>query len=135
MLLIPFRPFTATGVGSEKVVCWSPSWPETSSPLQVTELSIRRAHVCEAPADTARAGVALGVGAAQAKKESNRQVMERWFETIDAKQTDNLAGVDAADIEMTTPMGLSKGTETHAYMTKMFAAAFPNFKQRALSGG
>lgn len=76
----------------------------------------------------ALAGVALGAGVAQAKKEPNRQVMERWFEAVDSKQTDKLAGVEAADIEMKTPMGLSKGTEAHAQMTKMFATAFPNFK-------
>jgi predicted ester cyclase len=76
----------------------------------------------------ALAGVALAAGAAQAKKESNRQVMERWFEAVDSKQTDRLAGVETADIEMRTPMGLNQGTEGHAQMTKMFAAAFPNFK-------
>jgi predicted ester cyclase len=74
------------------------------------------------------AGAALAAGAAQAKKESNRQVMERWFEAVDSKQTDRLAGVETADIEMRTPMGLNKGTEGHVQMTKMFAAAFPNFK-------
>ena len=47
---------------------------------------------------------------------------------IDSKQTDKLAGVEAADLEMKTPMGPTKGTEAHAQMTKMFAAGFPNFK-------
>jgi len=74
------------------------------------------------------AGVALGSGMARAKKESNRQVIERWFAAIDSKQTDKFAGVETADIEMKTPMGLTKGSEGHVQMTTMFAAAFPNFK-------
>jgi predicted ester cyclase len=76
----------------------------------------------------ALAGLGFGAGAAQAKKESNRQVLERWFEAVDSKQTDKLAGVETADIEMKTPMGLTKGTQGHVQMTRMFAAAFPNFK-------
>ena len=85
----------------------------------------------------ALAGVALGAGVAQAKKEPNRQVMERWFEAVDSKQADKLASVEAADIEMKTPMGLTKGSEGHVQMTQMFAAAFPNFKhtpERARGG-
>jgi ketosteroid isomerase-like protein len=70
-----------------------------------------------------------GMGMAQAKKESNRQVIERWFETIDSKQVDKLAGVETADLEMKMPGGMVvKGSAGHAQMTKMFAAGFPNFK-------
>jgi hypothetical protein len=55
------------------------------------------------------AGLALGTGVAQAKKESNRQVMERWFEAVDSKQTDKLSGVETADIEMKTRWASRRG--------------------------
>ncbi|HET6281798.1 MAG TPA: ester cyclase [Polyangia bacterium] len=76
----------------------------------------------------ALAGLAAAGGVAQAKKISNRQVLERWFEVIDAKQLDKFGDVETADMEMKTPMGVTKGTQGHVQMTRMFAAAFPNFK-------
>jgi len=76
----------------------------------------------------ALAGLALVAGAAQAKKESNRQVIERWFAAVDSKNVENFAAVEAPDLDMKTPMGAFKGTAGHQQMTKGFAAAFPNFK-------
>jgi predicted ester cyclase len=76
----------------------------------------------------------LGAAGAQAKKEAtgdkgpNRRVFERWFELVDSHQTDRFGEVEAADLDMKTPMGATKGSEAHVQMTKMFAAAFPNFK-------
>jgi predicted ester cyclase len=75
------------------------------------------------------AGLVSGAGAAHAKKETNRQVIDRWFAAIDSKQVDKLPDVEAADIEMKVPgMPPLKGTQAHAQMTKGFATAFPNFK-------
>src|SRR5438128_1250429 len=74
------------------------------------------------------AGLSLGAAPSQAKKESNRQVLERWFEVVDSKQLDKLAAFETPDVVMKTPMGVMKGTEGHQQMTKMFATAFPNFK-------
>jgi len=77
----------------------------------------------------ALAGLAFGTGVANAKKETNRQVMDRWFATVDSKQTDKLAALEAADFEMKVPgMPVIKGPEGHAQLTKGFATAFPNFK-------
>jgi predicted ester cyclase len=85
----------------------------------------------------ALAGLAASAGVAQAKK-TNRQIIERWFEVIDAKQFDKFGEVENADMEMTTPMGVMKGTQGHVQMTKGFAAAVPNFKHtisRCLESG
>ena len=79
----------------------------------------------------ALAGLTVGAGAraVQAKKAgSNREVIDRWFEMVDSKQTDKFGEVESPDIQMRTPMGLMKGTQGHVQMTKMFATAFPNFK-------
>jgi predicted ester cyclase len=73
----------------------------------------------------------VALGTAQAKKDSNtnRQVMDRWFEAIDSKQVDRLGDVETADLEMKMPGPmLIKGSDGHKQMTKMFATAFPNFK-------
>ncbi len=74
--------------------------------------------LCAAPAATRTA----------AAKETNRQVMDRYFEAVDSKKVDRLDTVDAADLEMTTPMGATKGIDGHKQMVKGFATAFPNFK-------
>lgn len=63
-----------------------------------------------------------------AKKETLRQVMDRYFTVVDSKQLDKLAEVEAADVEMVTPMGPSKGIEGHQQLIKGFATAAPNFK-------
>jgi predicted ester cyclase len=65
---------------------------------------------------------------AVAKKETARQVMDRFFAVVDSKQLDKLAEVDAADLEMMTPMGAFKGVEGHQQLIKGFATASPNFK-------
>jgi len=77
----------------------------------------------------ALAGLLVGAGMASAKKETNRQVMDRWFATVDSKEIEKLAGVEAADLEMKLPGGMNlKGTAGHQQLTKGFATAFPNFK-------
>jgi predicted ester cyclase len=76
----------------------------------------------------ALAAMGWGAGAIAGKKESNRQVVDRFFEVVDSKQLDKLATVDAADLVMTTPMGAFKGPEGHQQMLKGFGTAFPNFK-------
>ena len=71
--------------------------------------------------------LALGTQAAAAKQ-TNRQVMDRFFAVIDSKQFDRLPEVEVADLVMTTPMGPVKGTEGHKQMLKGYSTAFPNFK-------
>jgi predicted ester cyclase len=71
---------------------------------------------------------AAGSAHATKKKESNRQVMDRFFAVVDAKDLDKLAEVDAVALEMTMPMGPVKGLEGHRMLLKGFATAFPNFK-------
>ncbi len=70
---------------------------------------------------------AAGVAQA-AKKESNRQVMDRFFAIVDGKDLEKLSEIDAVDLEMMMPMGPVKGLEGHKMLLKGFAAAFPNFK-------
>jgi predicted ester cyclase len=65
---------------------------------------------------------------AAAKKETARQVMDRFFAVVDSKQLDKLAEVDAADLDLVTPMGAFKGVEGHQQMLTGFATASPNFK-------
>jgi predicted ester cyclase len=67
-------------------------------------------------------------GAIAAKKESARQVVDRFFEVVDSKQIDRLSEVDAANLIMTTPMGAFTGPQGHGQMLKGFGTAFPNFK-------
>lgn len=71
---------------------------------------------------------ALAAAPAFAKKETNRQVMDRYFAAVDSKQPEKLAEVDAADIVMQTPMGSFKGVEGHKQLSGGFATAAPNFK-------
>jgi predicted ester cyclase len=74
---------------------------------------------------------ALAIGAHQglaAKKQTNRQVIDQWFEIVDGKKLDRLIEVDAADLVFTTPMGTLKGSEGHKQLLAGFAAAFPNYK-------
>jgi len=73
------------------------------------------------------AGLAAA-SAVHAKKESNRQIINRWFERIDSKQLDKLGDVEAVDIEMKVPTGPVKGTQGHQQLMKTFATAFPNYK-------
>jgi hypothetical protein len=42
-----------------------------------------------------------------AKKETLRQLMDRYFTIVDSKQLDRLAEVDAPDLEMVTPTARS----------------------------
>jgi predicted ester cyclase len=63
-----------------------------------------------------------------AKKETLRQVMDRYFAVVDGKQMDRLAEVDAADLEMITPVGTFRGVEGHKALMQGFATALPNFK-------
>ena len=70
----------------------------------------------------------LGASAVHAKKESNRQVIDRWCQAVDSKQVEKLVEVETADVDMKMPTGPVKGTLGHQQMTKMFATAFPNFK-------
>jgi predicted ester cyclase len=71
--------------------------------------------------------LAMG-GAALAKKQTNQQVIDHFFQVVDAKQFDRLGEVDAPDMVMNMPMGAVKGPEGHAQLIKGFAMAFPNFK-------
>jgi predicted ester cyclase len=74
---------------------------------------------------------ALAIGAHQglaAKKQSNRQVIDHWFEIVDGKKLDQLAEVEAADLVFTTPMGTLKGPAGHKQLLTGFATAFPNYK-------
>ena len=79
---------------------------------------------------------ALGASASVAapgkdtKKETNRQVMDRFFALVDSKAFDRLGEVDAADLTMVTPMGTVKGPDGHGQLTRGFAGAFPNFKHQ-----
>jgi len=73
------------------------------------------------------AGLAAA-SAVHAKKESNRQIINRWFERIDSKQLDKLGDVEAVDIEMKVPTGPVRGTQGHQQLMKTFATAFPNYK-------
>src|SRR5262245_7997500 len=66
--------------------------------------------------------------AVHAKKETKRQVIDRWFERIDSKQLDKFGEVETVDLDMKVPSGPVKGTQGHQQLTKMFATAFPNFK-------
>jgi predicted ester cyclase len=54
--------------------------------------------------------------------------MDRYFAAVDSKNLDKLAEVDAADIEMVTPMGPFKGIEGHKQLSGGFATAAPNYK-------
>ena len=71
--------------------------------------------------------VAAGAAAAP-KKESARQVLDRFFAAVDSRKPERLEEVDAADIEMTTPMGAFRGVEGHKQLTQGFGTAFPNLK-------
>lgn len=71
---------------------------------------------------------ALGLNALAAKKLTNRQAIDRFFEVIDGKHFDRLGEVDAPDIVVTTPMGMVNGPEGHKQLLKGFATAIPNFK-------
>jgi len=89
-----------------------------------------------AAAVTAAAGT--GIASATAKKQTNRQVIDRFFEIVDSKQVDRLGEVDAPDLAMVTPVAALKGPQGHAQMVKGFATAFPNFKHetsRCLESG
>jgi predicted ester cyclase len=72
--------------------------------------------------------LAAAAGAVQAKKASNRQVIDRFFEVVDGKQFDKFAEIDAPDFVMRTPMGAMNGPEGHKQLSQGFASAFPNFK-------
>jgi predicted ester cyclase len=74
-------------------------------------------------------GLSLATAAGAApKKETARQVMDRFFAAVDSKQPEKLAEVDAADLEMSTPMGAFRGVEGHKQLVQGFGTAFPNFK-------
>jgi predicted ester cyclase len=77
---------------------------------------------------TALALTLLAAAPATAKKPSAKEFMERYFTAVDSKKPERIAEVDAADIEMVTPMGTFKGVQGHQQLTAGFAAAFPNFK-------
>jgi predicted ester cyclase len=78
---------------------------------------------------TALAIAALtGSPTANAKRETARQVMDRFFAVVDSKALDKLGEVDDAELVMQTPMGMMKGVEGHRQMLTGFATAFPNFK-------
>lgn len=81
---------------------------------------------------------ASAAGFAAPKKETNRQVMDRFFQIVDAKAFDRLPEVDAADLTMVTPLMTVKGPEGHGQIVRGFAGAFPNFKHnttRCLESG
>jgi predicted ester cyclase len=63
-----------------------------------------------------------------ANRQSNRQVIDRFFEVVDSKRFDRLGEVDAPTLVMTTPVGAVSGPQGHAQFVKGFATAFPNFK-------
>jgi predicted ester cyclase len=65
---------------------------------------------------------------AAAKKQTNRQVIDHFFQVVDSKAFDKLADVDAPDLVFTTPMGAFNGPEGHKQLLTVFATAFPNFK-------
>jgi predicted ester cyclase len=72
--------------------------------------------------------VASGASAIAAKKETNRQVVDHFFEVVDSKRLDKLPEVDAPNLVMTTPMGAVNGPAGHGQLLKGFGTAFPNFK-------
>jgi predicted ester cyclase len=72
--------------------------------------------------------LAAGANAVQAKKATNRQAVDRFFEVVDGQQFDKFADVETPDMVMKTPMGVMNGIEGHKQMTHGFATAFPNFK-------
>src|SRR5687767_11585209 len=72
------------------------------------------------------AALASGGSAIAAKKQTNRQVIDRYFEVVDSKRFDKLVEVDAPNLVMTTPMGTVNGPQGHAQFIKGFATAFPN---------
>lgn len=63
-----------------------------------------------------------------AKRRTNRQVIDRFFEIVDSKQGDRLVEVEAPNLVFTTPLGVTKGPEGHKQLLTGFATAFPNFK-------
>lgn len=74
------------------------------------------------------AALALAASGMAAKPQTNRQVIDRFFEIVDGKHLDRLAEVDAPDFVFTTPMGGTKGPGGHKQLLTGFATAFPNFK-------
>ena len=73
--------------------------------------------------------IVVVAGVAQAnKKMTNRQVIEKMFQIVDAKQYDKYGEFEVADLEMMTPMGPVKGSEGHKQMSQGFATAIPNAK-------
>jgi predicted ester cyclase len=74
------------------------------------------------------AALALGAHGMAAKKQTNRQVIDQFWEVVDGKKLDKLADVEAADLVFTTPMGTVKGPAAHGQMLTGIAAAFPNYK-------
>ena len=82
--------------------------------------------------------VQVGVASAKAKKETNRQVLDRWFQVVDSKQIEKIPELETSDFEMRMPMGIIRGPEGHMQMAKGFATAFPNFKhvvERCIESG
>lgn len=62
-----------------------------------------------------------------AKPQSNRAVIDRYFHLVDAKQPEKLGDVETAKVVYRLPLGIMDGA-VHAQVLKSFGAAFPNFK-------
>ena len=74
------------------------------------------------------AALALGAHGMAARKQTNRQVIDQFYEVVDGKKLDRLAEIEAADLVFTTPMGTVKGPAAHGQMLTGIATAFPNYK-------
>jgi predicted ester cyclase len=69
---------------------------------------------------------------------TNRQIIEQWFQIIDAKKVERLGEIESADFVMQLPIGEVRGPAAHAELVKGFATAMPNFKHevtRSLESG
>lgn len=72
--------------------------------------------------------IGVGATAIAAKKSTNRQVIDRFFEIVDGKKFDRLGEVDAPGLVVKMPLGVVNGLEGHKQVLQGFATAFPNFK-------
>ncbi|GEM_PF-899215 len=64
-----------------------------------------------------------------AKSQSNGEFITRYFQQVDSKKPETLAGLEAPGVTFRLPLGVMDGAG-HAQVLKAFAGAFPNFQHK-----
>ncbi len=79
---------------------------------------------------SALALIAMAIGCAtnaDAKSQSNREVVLRYFQLVDSKKTETISQAEADGMIYRLPVG-AMDASGHTQLVKGFAAAFPNYK-------